>query len=250
MNSLSKIYIVGAGPGRRDLLTLRAAEVLELADVVLYDRLVSAEVLAMARPEALLVDAGKEHGRQEEIQRRTLHELEQYARRFRHVVRLKGGDPMVFGRGAEEWLWLRERGWDVELVPGVSSALAVPALAGIPPTLRGVARSFAVATGHACGDQGADWEALAGVDTLIILMGVARRAEIAARLIQAGRRPEEPVAFIENGTLAGERVVTADLAAVASGLVEAVSPAVMVVGEVAKVREALTAAAAPAFAKL
>lgn len=240
MNAQSKIYIVGAGPGRRDLLTLRAAEVLALADVVLYDRLVSAEVLAMARPEALLVDAGKEHGRQEEIQQRTLQELEAYARRFRHVVRLKGGDPMVFGRGAEEWLWLRERGWDVELVPGVTSALAVPALAGIPATLRGVARSFAVATGHACGDEGADWEALAGVDTLLILMGVAQRAQIASKLIQAGRRPEEPVAFVENGTLAAERVVTADLAAVASGSVHAASPAVLVVGQVVKLREALT----------
>ncbi len=243
MNAAGKIYIVGAGPGRRNLLTLRAAEVLALADVVLYDRLVSADVLAMVRPGALLVDAGKEHGRQEEIQQRILRDLEEYARTFRHVVRLKGGDPMVFGRGAEEWLWLRERGCDVELVPGVTSALAVPALAGIPPTFRGVARSFAVVTGHACGGDGADWASLAHVDTLVVLMGVARRAEIAAALIRAGRSPQEPVAFIENGTLPQERVVVADLAAVAGDAVEVVSPAVMVIGAVVHLREALATAA-------
>jgi uroporphyrin-III C-methyltransferase len=234
-----KIYIVGAGPGRRDLLTLRAAEVLALADVVLYDRLVSAEVLAMTRPQAILVDAGKEHGRQEEIQRRILEQLETFARKFRHVVRLKGGDPMVFGRGAEEMLWLRQHGLDVELVPGISSALAVPALAGIPVTLRGTARSFAVVTGHSCGDPGADWDALAAVDTLVILMGVARRAEIAARLLRAGRRPDEPVAFVRNGTLPDQHVTVTDLAAVARGTVDAASPAVMVVGQVVRLRELL-----------
>lgn len=248
MSAPGRIYIVGAGPGRRDLLSLRAAEVLALADVVLYDRLVSADVLGMIRPGALLVDAGKEHGRQEEIQQRILRELEEYARTFRHVVRLKGGDPMVFGRGAEEWLWLRERGCDVELVPGVTSALAVPALAGIPPTFRGVARSFAVVTGHVCGGDGTDWAALAHVDTLIVLMGVARRAAIAAALIRAGRSPQEPVAFIENGTLPQERVMVADLAAVAANKVEVASPAVIVIGAVVHLREALMTAAVHAAA--
>lgn len=239
MKTTSKIWIVGAGPGRRDLLTVRACEALAVADVVLYDRLVSAEVLALARPGAILEDAGKEHGRQEEIQQKILEDLDRYARRFRHVVRLKGGDPMVFGRGAEEWAWLRERGWDVEIVPGISSALAAPALAGIPPTFRGVARSFAVVTGHCCEPEGTDWAALAGVDTLIILMGVARRASIAAALIAAGRMPEEPVAFVENATLPAERTVTADLGSVAAGLVDVSSPAVMVVGETVRMRELL-----------
>lgn len=246
MSPAGKIYIVGAGPGRRDLLTLRAAEVLALADVVLYDRLVSAEVLAMTRPQAILVDAGKEHGRQEEMQRRILEQLEAFAREFRHVVRLKGGDPMVFGRGAEEMLWLRQRGLDVELVPGVSSALAVPALAGIPPTFRGLARSFAVVTGHSCGGDGPDWAALARVDTLIILMGVARRTEIAGALMAAGRSPGEPVAFMENATRPEERVVVADLAAVAAGAVNVASPAVMVVGAVVDLREVLMLASAAA----
>lgn len=243
MKPTSRIYLVGAGPGRRDLLTLRAAEVLALAEVVLYDRLVSSEVLAMVRPGALLVDAGKEHGRQEEMQQRILLELEEYARHFRHVVRLKGGDPMVFGRGAEEWRWLRGRGWDVELVPGVTSALSVPSLAGIPPTFRGLARSFAVVAGHACGGDGVDWAALARVDTLIILMGVARRAEIAASLIRAGRDPQEPAAFIENGTLPEERILVTDLETLAAGGVDIASPAVLVVGHVVRLREALVEAA-------
>lgn len=240
MKQGSTVYLVGAGPGRADLLTLRAAQVLSTADVVLYDRLVSAEVLAMARPGALLVDAGKEHGRQEETQQRILEQLDFYARRYSHVVRLKGGDPCVFGRGAEEWQWLRERGWEVEMVPGVTSALAGPALAGIPPTFRGVARSFAVVTGHACGEQEPDWKALAAVDTLIILMGVARRMQIARALIEAGREPREPVGFVENATLASERVIVTNLGAVAEGLIDVSNPAVMVVGEVVHLREALT----------
>jgi uroporphyrin-III C-methyltransferase len=145
----------------------------------------------------------------------------------------------VFGRGAEEWRWLQERGWDVELVPGVSAALAVPGLAGIPPTFRGLARSFAVVTGHACGGESLDWPSLARVDTLIILMGVAQRRRIASALIDAGRSPKQPVAFIENGTFECERVVITDLGAVAAGGVDVESPAVMVVGEVVRLREKL-----------
>ncbi len=244
MKHNATIYLVGAG--RADLLTLRAARILAEADVVLYDRLVSAEVLGMVRPGAELVDAGKEHGRQEETQARILELLDFWARRRQTVVRLKGGDPCVFGRGAEEWLWLSARGWRVEVVPGISSALAVPELAGIPPTFRGRARSFAVVTGHACGEEEPDWEALARVDTLIILMGVSRRAEIARRLIAARRDPRQPVAFLESGTLAEERIVVTDLVTVAAGGVEATNPAVMVAGEVVRVREELQALAAGA----
>ncbi|MCL6545967.1 MAG: uroporphyrinogen-III C-methyltransferase [Bryobacteraceae bacterium] len=248
MRKRAKIYLVGAGPGAKELLTLRACEVLGLAEVVLYDRLVSAEVLSLARPGAVLVNVGKKHGEQEKGQQKILRLLEWYARRRRHVVRLKGGDPLVFGRGAEEWEWLRQRGWEVELVPGVSSAVAVPGLAGIPPTFRQVARSFAVVTGHTCGEAGPDWDKLAGVDTLIILMGVANRERIAHELIAAGRNPRQPVAFIENGTLAGERVVVADLGEVAAGRVEVASPAVMVVGEVVRLQDRLVAQAETAIA--
>jgi uroporphyrin-III C-methyltransferase len=238
---MAKIYLVGAGPGRADLLTLRAARILAQADCVLYDRLVSGEVLALARPGAELLNVGKEEGEQEAAQRRIYELLEECARRHSNVVRLKGGDPFVFGRGAEEWAWLAERGWDVEVVPGVSSSLSVPALAGIPPTFRGLAHGFAVVTGHVREGAPQYWARYAGVETVVVLMGVKNRAAIAQALLAAGRGAAEPVAFIENGTTPRERVVVSDLGAVAAGAVEVRSPAVFVIGEVVRLREVLLA---------
>jgi uroporphyrin-III C-methyltransferase len=238
---MKTIYLVGAGPGRADLLTVRAAGLLARADAVLYDRLVSKEILALVRPGAELHDVGKQEGRQEEIQGKTLGLLEDCARRLETVVRLKGGDPMVFGRGGEEWAWLKSRGWDVEMVPGVSAAFAVPALAGIPLTFRGVAGGFAVVTGHRTAGERQDWASYAAVDTLVVLMGVGRRAEIAAALMENGRAPETPVAFIENGTTPRERVVLTTLGE--AGACEVASPAVMVVGEVVRLRGQLADAA-------
>lgn len=236
---MSRIYLAGAGPGRADLLTVRAAKVLSRAGAVLYDRLVSSEVLELAPATAELIYAGKEEGRQEETQARILTKLEECARQHEVVVRLKGGDPMVFGRGAEEWVWLARRGWDVEVIPGVSSAIAVPALAGIPATLRGVAGGFAVVTGNRKPGCCQEWQAYAAVDTLIVLMGVENRASIAACLIQAGRAAETPVAFIENGTTPRERVLVTSLGAVARGEAEVAAPAVMIAGEVVNLRNEL-----------
>jgi uroporphyrin-III C-methyltransferase len=234
---MSTIYIVGGGPGRADLLTVRAARILARADAVLYDRLVSAEVLELVRPGAELHSVGKEEGRQEEIQRHILQLLGDCAKRHEAVVRLKGGDPMVFGRGAEEWLHLAEQGYAVEVVPGISSAVAVPELAGIPVTFRGVAGGFAVVTGNRMAGCCQEWEAYARVDTLVVLMGVAKRAEIAGCLMRHGRSGETPVAFIENGTTPEERVVVTTLAG--AGDADVRSPAVMVVGEVVALREKL-----------
>jgi uroporphyrin-III C-methyltransferase len=245
---MARVYLVGAGPGRADLLTLRAAKLLESADAVLYDRLVSDEVLALVNPRAELHSVGKEEGIQEAVQARIMLLLEDCARRHRVVVRLKGGDPFVFGRGAEEWAWLAERGWEVEVVPGVSSSLSVPALAGIPPTFRGIATGFAVVTGHVKDGFPEYWSRYAEVDTLVILMGVGNRANIARRLIEAGRPPAEPVCFIENGTTARERIVESNLAAVAAGQVEVSAPAVFVVGEVVRLRERLGASQSSAVA--
>lgn len=236
---MSRIYLVGAGPGRSDLLTVRAARLLGQAGAVLYDRLVSKEVLDLVHPEAELHFVGKSEGEQDLIQPVILEKLEDCARRHQTVVRLKGGDPMVFGRGAEEWHWLAERGWDVEVVPGISSSVAVPSLAGIPPTFRGIAGGFAVVTGHRREGDCQQWSAWARVDTLIILMGVSHRDEIAACLIANGRSAEEAVAFVENGTTPRERVVVSTLGEVAGNRVQVKAPAVMVVGEVVRLREQL-----------
>lgn len=234
-----KVYLVGAGPGDPELLTLQAVRVLQEAEVVLYDRLVSPAVLELVHPLAQLHYVGKERGEQERVQGEILALLLAYARSGRKVVRLKGGDPMVYGRGGEEWAFLTQEGIAVELVPGVSSALAVPGMAGIPLTLRGVAGGFAVLSGHAQGGGLPDCTPYAGVDTLVILMGVGERARIAGALIAAGRRPGEPVAFIERGTTPEERVVVSSLGQVAEGKVEVQSPAVWVVGEVVRLRERL-----------
>lgn len=240
---MSTVYLVGAGPGDPELLTVRAHRLLQRADAVLYDRLVSPEILACVNANAELHYVGKEDGEQEAAQRRILELLALYARRHRTVIRLKGGDPMVFGRGAEEWLWLAERGIDVEIVPGISSAIAAPSLHGIPLTLRGVARSFAVVTGQAEGGMTENWDAYARVDTLIILMGVKHRARIAAALIAAGRPPEQPVAFVERASTPRQRCILTTLEAVARGEVQVESPAVFVAGDVVAHRPAAQRAA-------
>ncbi len=237
--SRPKAYLVGAGPGDPGLLTVRAQQILRSADVILYDRLVSPEVLATANPEAEFVYAGKHAGEQDSVQPWIMEQMIAHARRGRVVVRLKGGDPCVFARGGEEWGVLREHGIDVEIVPGLSSAIAVPGLAGIPVTYRGVARGFAVITGHCRSDEDTDWTRYARVDTLIILMGVSERARIARDLIEGGRSAAEPAAFIERGSTPEERIVVATLGEVADGRVEVESPAVFVVGEVVRVREQL-----------
>lgn len=235
---MGKVYLVGAGPGDPELLTLKAARLIGAADVIVYDRLVSAEVLTLARLDAKIIFAGKRQGEQEEIQSEIYRLLEKHAARVETVVRLKGGDPMVFGRGAEEWMYLKARGIDVELVPGVSAALAVPALAGIPLTCRGVAASFAVIAGHRQNLQPAEWKQYRDIDTLVVLMGVENRVSIANNLMLAGRRPDEPVAFITRGSTDRQQVVTATLSTLAEASVE--SPAIFVIGEVVRLREKLT----------
>ncbi|MBO1436869.1 uroporphyrinogen-III C-methyltransferase [Meiothermus sp. CFH 77666] len=232
-----KVYLVGAGPGDPELLTLRAARVLAEAEVVLYDRLVGEGVLRMVNPRALRIYVGKEVGQQETVQEEIFTLMLAYARAGRRVVRLKGGDPMVFGRGGEEWRFLAEQGVALEVVPGISSAIAAPSLAGIPLTLRGIAGGFAVVSGQGSGEQAPRLTHYAGAETLVVLMGVSRRRQIAAQLMALGRPPEEPVAFIERSTTPEERVVEATLAQVAQGEVQVEAPAVWVVGEVVRWRQ-------------
>ena len=233
------VYLVGAGPGDPDLLTIKALRLLQSADVVIYDRLVSAEILACANPAARFIYAGKQQGEQERIQNEINDLLLEHASLGARVVRLKGGDPMVFGRGAEEWSFLSSRGIAVEIVPGISSALAAPALCGIPVTCRGIANSFAIIAGHRMNLEPQVWAQYAVVDTLVILMGVENRKAIAKELIRAGRTPDEPVAFIENGSTDRERVIVSTLAEVARGATRVQSPAVFVSGQVVRMRKHL-----------
>jgi uroporphyrin-III C-methyltransferase len=237
------VYLVGAGPGDPRLLTLRGAEALQRADVVVYDRLAPEALLDLAPRGAERVDAGKARGRVALSQEAINRVLVDRGRRGLTVVRLKGGDPFVFGRGAEECEALRAAGVPFRVVPGVTSAIAVPAAAGIPVTHRRLASAFAVVTGHECeGVSNLDWESLARVPTLVVLMGLSALPEITARLLEHGADPDTPAAVIASGTLPAQRVVVATLATLAARVAgEGLEPpATVVVGEVVRVREVLS----------
>jgi uroporphyrin-III C-methyltransferase len=226
------ISLVGAGPGDPELLTIRGLRRLQEADVVVHDALVGTGVLALARPDAEMVDVGKRPGAP--VTQELINALlVQLAGTGRNIVRLKGGDPFVFGRGGEEALALTKAGFDFEVVPGVSSVIAAPAAAGIPVTHRGVSASFTVVTGHRQrGETAVNWHALAQAGgTIIVLMGVAQRATIAAALIEGGLASETPVAAIRHATSSEQTVVRCALSELGDAAVE--SPATIVIGPVA-----------------
>jgi uroporphyrinogen III methyltransferase/synthase len=231
---------VGAGPGDPGLLTARALELIALADVILYDRLIPAQALDGARGDAELLYVGKEGGGEAVPQEQTEALLVARAREGRRVVRLKGGDPFVFGRGGEEALALRAAGISYEVVPGVTAGVAAPAYAGIPVTHRGVASAVALVTGHEDPekeDAALDWEALAEFPgTLVFYMGIRQLPNIASSLIAAGREKTEPAAVIEQGTLPGQRVVrgTLDTIAELADRAGVSPPAVTIVGKVSE----------------
>jgi len=239
-----KVFLVGAGPGDPDLLTLKGKRCLERAEVVVYDRLVNGELLNYAPADAELIYAGKQPGEHCANQRETEAILIQRARQGKMVVRLKGGDPFVFGRGGEEAEALKAAGIPYEIVPGVSSAIAAPTYAGIPVTHRSCASSVAIVTGHraADGKGTVKWEELAGgVDTLVILMGLHNLREIMLRLMGGGCPPDRPVALIQSGTRMSQRTLVGSVATVAdmAERQEFRSPTVIVVGEVVRLAEGL-----------
>jgi uroporphyrin-III C-methyltransferase len=232
---VGRVVLVGAGPGDPELITLRGLRWLRRADVVIHDRLVSEELLDEAPADALRIFAGKARGRHclEQSAINTL--LVHHAAAGRLVVRLKGGDPFVFGRGGEEVLACRAAGIPVEVVPGVSAAVAAPGAAGVPVTHRGRASSFAVVTGHdeSTGEASAvDWESFRGIDTLVVLMGLSALPAIARRLIAGGRAPDTPAAVISQGTTRDQQVVTGTLTDIATRACHLASPATIVVGQV------------------
>lgn len=237
---MAMVYLVGAGAGDVGLLTLRACEVLQKADVVIYDRLADDAILKICAG-AKKIYVGKEAGKHTLKQFEINQLLVDEARQNKIVVRLKGGDPFVFGRGGEEALYLRENNLPFEIIPGVTSSIAVPAYAGIPVTHRGIATSFAVITGHedpTKPESTINWEKLAtAVDTLIFLMGVANLPQIVAKLIEYGRNPKTPAALIRWGTKPNQETFITTLKDAPN--VKILPPAIFVVGEVVNLREQL-----------
>lgn len=231
-----EVYLIGAGPGDADLLTLRAQQLLQQADVVLYDRLIGPAVLERARRDALRVFVGKQTGQHRVTQERIHALLLEYAGRGLRVARLKGGDPFVFGRGGEEIDVLRRAGVPVIVVPGITAALGAAASAGLPLTQRGVAQAVTLVTAMGEGAEGLDWRALAApLQTLVVYMGVAQLPRIVERLLAHGAPPARPAAIIEQATLPEERVIAGTLATIV-GQADAAqigAPALLIVGEVA-----------------
>lgn len=246
-----RVTLVGGGPGDPELVTVAGMRALQEADVVVYDRLAPQACLAAARPDAKLVDAGKEPRRERTTQEAINDVIVREALAGKHVVRFKGGDPFVFGRGGEEWQACADAGIPVRVVPGVSSAIAVPAAAGIPVTHRTLTQGFTVVSGHVPPEDPrctVDWDAIArSGTTLVLLMAVANLAAITRRLLAAGLGSATPAAVVTRGWVPGTSVLRAPLAQLAAAAADAgvTAPAVVVVGDVVDLRLAVVPGLAP-----
>lgn len=239
-NQVGTVYLVGAGPGDPELITVKGLRCLQTADVILYDRLVNPALLSYSQPHAHLEDVGKAPQRHRRSQEEINDLLISYAQQGRMVVRLKGGDPFVFGRGGEEAQALAAAGVPFVVVPGITSAVSVPAYAGIPVTQRHLAQSFTVVTGHSAYPDdplGVDWQDLPQQGTLIILMGVRHLRQIMVLLQENGRAGTVPVAVIEQGSLPQQRVVIGTVADIADRVHDIRSPAITIVGDVVKLHD-------------
>ncbi len=239
------VYLVGSGPGDPGLMTVRAVELLSTADVIVHDRLIPEGSLNLARPDAELISVGKEGGGPSTPQDEINRIIVEQGKAGKSVVRFKGGDSFVFGRGGEEALVLKAEGISFEVVPAVTSGIAAPATAGIPVTQRGMASAVALVTGHedpTKPETSLDYEGLAAFPgTLVLYMGVKRLPQITSSLIAAGRRADEPAALVMKGTLGGQKAVTATLETLAeAGAAAGIkAPAITLIGEVASLRDDL-----------
>ncbi|OQX58655.1 MAG: uroporphyrinogen-III C-methyltransferase [Helicobacteraceae bacterium 4484_230] len=239
---MGKVYLTGAGPGDIELLTLKALRVIREADVVIYDRLANPEILKEAKNGCEFVYVGKEDGRHIMPQDQINETIYQNALKYDSVVRLKGGDPFVFGRGGEEAAYLFDRGIKFEIIPGITSAVSAPAYAGIPVTHRGVAVSFRVVTGHESPDKESSqipWENFKTDDTIVFLMGLHNLPKITKKLIEVGKAPDFPCAVISRGTTQEQKVIIGTLENIVDKAKETPTPALIVVGKVVELREQL-----------
>lgn len=242
---LGKVYLVGAGPGDPGLLTIKGKTLLEFADVVIYDALVSPQILQLINPQAEKIHAGKRRGRHSLLQEETTQLLIEKAQNHAIVVRLKGGDPFIFGRGGEEMEDLIQAGVPVEVVPGITSGIAAPAYAGIPLTHRDHSSSITFVTGHETAGKyrpAVNWEAIAkGSETIVIYMGVHNLPYIIQQLTQAGQSPETPVALIRWGTRPDQEELIATLETIVQKVEETgfEAPAIAVIGSVVNFKSRL-----------
>ncbi|MFB3160047.1 uroporphyrinogen-III C-methyltransferase [Neobacillus sp. 179-J 1A1 HS] len=238
-----KVYIVGAGPGDPKLITVYGLECIQNSDVIVYDRLVNKQLLNYAKQDAELIYCGKLPDKHHLTQEQINEILVNKALDGNIVTRLKGGDPFVFGRGAEEAEILAKQNISYEVIPGITSGIAAPAYAGIPVTHRECSSSFAIVTGHGSVEKGTDhinWPALAqGIDTIVFYMGIGNLSNICKKLVESGRNPETLVAVIQWGTTLLQKTVTGDLETIEDKVKESniTNPAIVLVGQVVKIRE-------------
>jgi uroporphyrin-III C-methyltransferase len=236
------VYLTGAGPGAKDLLTIKALRVIQKADVIIYDRLANPEILEEAKDGCEFVYVGKADSHHTLPQEEINELIYQQSQKYENVVRLKGGDPLVFGRGGEEALYLKEKGVKFEFIPGVTSAIAVPEYAGIPVTHRGITVSFRVVTGHEASKEKSQipWENYKSDDTIIFLMGLHRLSFIVEKLLEIGKPADFPIAVISRGTWEDEQTVIGTLSNIVERAKNLPTPALIVVGEVVKLHEQLS----------
>jgi|SRR5690625_838222 len=242
MLNKGKVYIVGAGPGDIDLITIKGKRAIEEADIIFYDRLINQQLLTYAKEDVELVFCGKKPNYVAVSQETINKLLVKHAQKGKIVTRLKGGDPFVYGRGGEEAAYLAANNIRYEIVPGITSGLAAPAYAGIPVTHRNVSRSFTVISGHDPNLQKEQWELYAkGSETLLIYMGMKHLATIVAQLIKHGKHAQTPVAIVHWGTTAEQRVLTGTLETITEQVGESrmKNPALIVIGEVVSLQTEL-----------
>lgn len=237
---MSKVYLTGAGPGDVELLTLKAVRVIKNADVLIYDRLVNPEILELAKKSCELIYVGKEDKKHTLPQEEINELIYQASLKYENVVRLKGGDPFVFGRGGEEALYLHNRNIQFEIIPGITSAIAVPAYAGIPVTHRGITTSFRVVTGHENPKKKIsqiEWETFLNDETIVFLMGYHNLELITSKLITLGKRKNYPCAVISKGTTKEQKVVVGTLENIVEKSYGLETPVMIVIGEVVNLKE-------------
>ena len=239
---MGKVYLTGAGPGDIDLLTIKALKVIKEADVIIYDRLANPEILSYAKDGCEFIYVGKKDSHHTLPQEEINEVIYKSALKYDSVVRLKGGDPLVFGRGGEEAIYLKDRDIEFEFIPGITSAVAVPEYAGIPVTHRGISVSFRVVTGHESKNKDHSqipWENFKSDDTIIFLMGLHRLDFITKKLIEIGKPIDYPIAVISKGTTKDEKTVVGTLENIYHKAKDLPTPALIVVGRVVNLREQL-----------